>query len=150
MASLIEFGRRMDVIAEGVAVNTDKLVRTVALVADQALASGTPVDTGRARSNWIAQIGAAASDVIPAYDPGKDGATAAANTQAAMAQAETVIAGYKGDSDTEIHLTNNLPYIGRLNDGYSHQAAANFVEDSIQEAVRKVRSARIIKPPLVG
>lgn len=144
MGTLSDFSRRIKIIAQGVETNTDRLVRKVALVADQAIVSGTPVDTGRARSNWVAQIGSAASGDIEPYAPGEAGETGAANAQAAMDQAAGVIAGYK--SGQEIHITNNLPYIGRLNDGYSAQAPAGFVEDGVAAAARAVKNARIIDP----
>lgn len=95
------------------------------------------MDTGRARSNWIAAIGGPASSVIDAYAPGDAGSTAGANTQSAIDQAESVISGY--NYGEEIHLTNNLPYIQRLNDGYSAQAPANFVEMAVMEAVAAAR-----------
>jgi hypothetical protein len=103
---------------------------------------GTPVDTGRARSNWIAQIGSAPDTVIDAYVPGSLGDTEAANTQAALDQAEAVIKNYKGGQ--EIHITNNLPYIQRLNDGWSSQAPANFVEQGVMEALQVVYFGRIV------
>ncbi len=142
MASLQEFSRRIKVRAAKVVTNTDKLVRSVALAADQAIVSGTPVDTGRARSNWIVQLDSASDSVIEAYAPGKKGVTAAANTQAAIDQGEAVIHNYQ--SGKEIHITNNLPYIQELNDGSSKQAPANFVESAVQAAVAKINAARII------
>jgi len=145
--SLYDFGRRIKVRAAGVAKNADTLVRKVALVADQAVVSGTPVDTGRARSNWIATLGAAPDTEIEPYVPGELGSTAAANTQAAIDQAETVIAGYT--SGQEIHITNNVPYIQDLNDGSSAQAPAGFVEEAVLEAVDAVTRAHIISDQYV-
>lgn len=142
MPSLNDFSRRITVRGRQVAENTDRLVRKVALAADQAVVMGTPVDTGRARSNWIAQIGSAPSGTIDAYAPGDAGSTAGANTQAAIDQAESVISGY--NSGEEIHITNNLPYIQRLNDGYSAQAPANFVEQAVVEAAQVVQFGRIV------
>ena len=59
MPSLSEFSRRITLRGRKVAEGADALTRKVALAADQAVVSGTPVDTGRARSNWIAAIGSA-------------------------------------------------------------------------------------------
>jgi hypothetical protein len=140
--SLSDFSRRITLRGRKVAEGADALTRKVALAADQAVVSGTPVDTGRARSNWIAAIGGPASSVIDAYVPGESGSTEAANTQAALNQAETVISGYTAGE--EIHITNNLPYIQRLNDGYSAQAPANFVEHAVMEAVQVVQFGRIV------
>lgn len=140
---LNQFSRRISLLGRRVAENSDDLTRKVALAADQAVVSGTPVDKGRARSNWIAQLNNAPSDIIEAYTPGEGGSTGAQNTQAAQAQAEAVIRNYRyGD---EIHLTNNLPYIQRLNDGYSPQAPANFVESAVMEAAQVVQFGRIVE-----
>lgn len=112
------------------------MVRQVALAADQAIVVGTPVDTGRARANWIAQIGSASDAVLP------EPASPLGATQASLDNAENIIRGYLAGSS--IHLTNNLPYIQRLNDGYSRQAPANFVENAILLAVRVVTESRLV------
>lgn len=142
MPSLSEFSRRITLRGQKVAEGADALTRRVALAADQAVVMGTPVDTGRARSNWIAQIGSAPDTVIDAYAPGSLGDTEADNTQAALDQAEAVIRNYKGGE--EIHITNNLPYIQRLNDGWSSQAPANFVEQAVLEALQVVYFGRVV------
>lgn len=131
MAEFGDFSARMRVRAKAVSENSDRLVRKVALSVDQALVSGTPVDTGRARSNWIVQLDAASDQTIEAYAPGSGASTVSDNTQAALAQGSREIAGYSGDHHSEIHITNNLPYIEQLNDGWSHQAPANFVQEAI-------------------
>jgi hypothetical protein len=145
--SLEDFSRRITTLANNVVVNSDALVRKVALVADQAVVSSTPVDTGRARSNWIAQIGTAAETTIEPYAPGKAGSTGAANVEAARAQAEAVVATYEGGKGQEIHITNNLPYIDPLNKGHSAQAPAGYVEEAIQLAVDAVNNTRILDTP---
>jgi len=140
--NLSEFSRRITLRGRKIAEGADALTRKVALAADQAVVMGTPVDTGRARSNWIAALGGPASEVIEAYAPGEEGSTEAANTQAALDQGAAVISGYR--SGQEIHITNNLPYIQRLNDGYSAQAPANFVEQAVMEAAQVVQFGRIV------
>ncbi len=146
MASLNEFSRRMGVLAGRIGGNTTRLVRKTALAADQAVVSGTPVDTGRARSNWIVELNGAAGedDIIGPYVAGEGGSTGDSNVAAALAQGEAVISRYVSGQDQSIHITNNLPYIGALNDGSSAQAPANFVQEAIMEAVQAVNSSRII------
>lgn len=46
-----EFQKRMGTLAKNIKVNVPKVVQKAALVVDQTLVTGTPVDTGRARSN---------------------------------------------------------------------------------------------------
>lgn len=139
MPSLNEFTRRIRARANAVGDKVTKAVRRVAITADAAVVMATPVDTGRARSNWIVALSAPASGVIEPYAPGEGGSTGPANTQAALDQGEQVITGYTAGHDIEIHITNNLPYIQRLNDGHSAQAPANFVETAVAEAVAAAR-----------
>lgn len=146
MASLNEFSRRMVVRAGRISGNTTRLVRRTALAVDAVLVSETPVDTGRAKSNWLVSLNTSLRESAEAYVPGHDGQTAAANEQAALDQAEAVISHYTSGLGMSIHITNNLPYIGELNNGSSHQAPAGFVEDGIAEAVRVINSSRIIDP----
>lgn len=145
MASLEQFSRRIAQIGNGVAVETDKTVRMAALAADQSVVMATPVDKGRARSNWIVALGAPSRDVIEPYAPGADGSTGGANATAALAQGSATIAGYSGLLHGSIAISNNLPYIGRLNQGSSAQAPAGFVEKAVQSAVRAVRKARLVR-----
>lgn len=145
MASLEQFSRRIAQIGNGVAVETDKTVRMTALAADQAVVLGTPVDKGRARSNWIVALGAPSRATVEPYAQGEGGSTGGANAQAALAQGQATIAGYSGLLHGAISISNNLPYIGRLNAGSSAQAPAGFVEKAVQSAVRAVRRARVVK-----
>lgn len=140
MPSLKEFSKRIALRGEQIVANTDKLVRRVGVVVDQAVVSATPVDTGRAKSNWIATLNSPAQGMIDAYV--SEGG-AGANEQAATAQAEAVIKNYSAGNT--IHITNNLPYIQRLNDGYSAQAPANFVQEAVVEAARAVSSAVLVE-----
>lgn len=140
-----DFSGRIKTIAVEAERETERTVRQVALSVDQTVVMATPVDTGRARSNWIARLGAAATSTRAAFAPGQKGSTASTNSQAAIDAARAVIAGYTIASNPAIFISNNLPYIGRLNDGWSSQAPANFVEQAVQNGAAAVRNARIIK-----
>jgi len=141
--SLRDFSVRMRRRVREVEVGVDRIVRETALLCDRELVLTTPVDTGRARSNWQVSVGAAETEAIPAYSEGEGGSTGAANAQAALDQGRAAVAG-RGQGQT-IFITNNLPYIGRLNDGYSAQAPAGFVQTAVQTAVEYVRNrARVL------
>lgn len=129
--NLSQFSARIRDIGRQVESNSVEVMKTVALVVDQAVVSATPVDTGRAKTNWIAELNHPSSQITNIADP--SGSTA-------LSQARTTIASVRQGST--IHITNNLPYIQRLNDGYSAQAPAGFVEQSIQIGVDAVRRAR--------
>ncbi len=138
---LRQFGRKMKVTGKLVEENGGKLLRKVAVAVDAAVVLATPVDTGRARSNWQVEIGSAPEGVLPPFHPGAEGSTSGPNAQAALAAARRVIEGaVPGDT---IHITNNLDYIGRLNDGWSAQAPAGFVEEAVQHGVQQVRNSKI-------
>jgi hypothetical protein len=137
------FSRRITAIAERVEPAAQDVVRKTALAVDQTVVMATPVDTGRARVNWQVQAGAMPSDVVPPYAPGAGGSTAAQNTQAALEQGKIAISG--AQPGQEIHITNNLPYIGRLNEGHSAQAPAGFVEQAVNAGIETIRQARLIE-----
>jgi hypothetical protein len=135
--SFKKFGTRMRGHGEAVVVGSARIQRRAALAIDAAVVVGTPVDTGRARANWQAELDQPASGVLPAYSEGKGGSTAGANTQAAIDQATAKIEQHQPGQ--VIHITNNLHYIGRLNDGWSAQAPAGFVETAVQIGVEAVQ-----------
>ena len=134
MAELRAFGKRARQLGANVADGADALVRRVAVAVDTAVVLATPVDTGRARSNWQVNIGSPASGTVPTF-----GNNAASK---AVAAAQAQIGTYRGGS--AIHITNNLAYIGRLNDGYSAQAPAGFVSAAVVAGALTVREARLI------
>lgn len=94
------------------------LCRRIALEIDQRLVLNTPVDTGRARSNWLASISAPRTDTVDVRGQAQ-----------AIADAAVVI--QQAPEFPVIYLANNLPYIQRLNEGSSKQAPAGFVEGAI-------------------
>lgn len=87
---------------------------------------GTPVATGHARASWVPSVGSPS-----ALEP--SGASASANA-AGIVQ----ILSWKLDGGT-LYLSNNAPYILRLNLGSSHQAPAGFIEACIDQAVATIK-----------
>jgi len=74
----------------------------------------TPVDTGRARGNWQCTIG---SPFVGQDDSGN------------VMKAQSVIPRHAG---SVVYLTNNVPYIGRLEyDAHSRQAPNGMVRVSV-------------------
>ena len=55
--TLEQFARRMEARAREVLDNTEVAVQIAALTADRVVVLATPVDTGRARANWVTSIG---------------------------------------------------------------------------------------------
>lgn len=144
MANLDEFAKNMRVLGIRVTENADKAVRTIALAIDQAVVIATPVDTGRARSNWLVSLDSQNEAVTEAYSPGTKGSTGGSNATSAIAQGQAMIGGYKGGST--IYISNNLPYIQRLNDGWSAQAPAGYIEAAVDAAAAAIGSVTILSP----
>ncbi len=133
MATAEVFARRMRVLGRRVEVNSNKTVVKAALLINQAVVSGTPVDTGQARGGWLVGINSAPSEVSEELDP-SGGATISRN--------ESKIRRVRGDQT--VHIVNNVGHIGFLNDGSSSQAPAGFVEAAVNQAQNQIKRARIL------
>lgn len=131
------FERRMRVIGAKIEENSEKIVREAALAADQAVVLGTPVLSGRARGNWIVSTG---SPVTTTKDTPSSPAAGEAES---LRQGRTVI-GQWTISRGAIYITNNLPYIARLEDGYSAQAPAGMVNQARLAADEVLRQGRLL------
>ena len=144
MAGLDDFAKRIDRIAVHVEGNVERAVKDCAGAVARSVISNTPVDTGRARSNWTAQLDAAFDRLFPARFPGEKGSTGEANAAAAIDAADKVIETFDIGKNAEVHITNNLPYIGALNDGHSKQAPADFVRIAVMDGLAAVRGPKIV------
>lgn len=102
--------------------NLEKTVRAVALVVDSTLVDTTPVKSGRARSNWNPSLNVPDGSIV---EPGQ------------KKSIDPINAAYK-ITDT-ILISNNLPYIKKLNEGYSQQAPAGFVDAALERGKRAVK-----------
>lgn len=142
-----EFRRHLKVRADEIAKNTSDAVRKIALFVDQQVVMGTPVDTGRARSNWVVSVGMPFEGELEPYAPGeKLGIGEGANAGAAIAQGQRVIAENQWITDGEsIFITNNVHYIGLLNDGSSPQAPPYYVEQAIVDAIALLKSVKLMR-----
>lgn len=139
-----EFARRIDAIADNIPEAVHAIVRKAALMVDQAVVVATPVDTGRAKSNWLATIGAPSSAALTeAFYPGKWGSTRSSNEQTAISGAAAVISRYGAD-DSSIFIANNLHYIGYLNAGSSRQAQAGYVERQLALVRSMIRGSSVL------
>jgi hypothetical protein len=127
------FKTRMKKRASNIIKNADQLVRRCALATDGAVVLATPVDTGRARGNWQMEVN------TPFV--GETGRLSTSG-QESIEQAKAKAAQYKGGTPhAALYITNNVPYIGKLNEGSSAQAPAGFVEQAVMVGVRAVHSA---------
>ncbi len=101
---------------------------------------GTPVDTGWARANWVPSVGApfrTDDDVNPKLrgpEAGGIGAVVGARAAEQQAGVAKVASSYTTDAGSAF-ISNNVPYIIKLNDGSSAQAPAGFVQAAIAKAI---------------
>ena len=107
---------------------TERLIVKITLDVTANLVETTPVDTGWARANWVPSVG---TPVVKNLKGAERIVSAAAAEQAA-GQAQAI--GYKL-ARGRVFVSNNVPYILRLNDGYSQQAPSGFVQMAIRKAV---------------
>lgn len=108
----------------------NRIVRKIMLDVFKGVILKTPVDTGRARANWQATIGGPSSGTLDSED--KTG-------QMAISGGSKAIAAMKEFSP--VFLYNGLPYIGRLENGWSGQAPAGMVKITLAEYPGIVSSA---------
>lgn len=124
-------GAQSQRIAAAMRAETANIIRFITLGIDRRLRrnpkrGGTPVDTGHARANWIPSVG----DPFPGEVPGVSSSEHDAGVAAVL--------GYKlGDGPTWV--TNNVSYILVLNDGWSDQQPAGFIERAIDETLAEAR-----------
>ena len=96
--------------------------------------AGTPIDLGWASANWFINVGAPTTGNGGQLDADNPAAVSSREGQQASSVARFV-SSYDYTSGQTIHIGNNVPYINRLNNGWSNQAPAGFVDDATQEAV---------------
>lgn len=100
--------------------NPETVMRQVSIKLFSAIIKATPVDTGRARNNWFAS----------GSTPSQETTTYGAPQGTATIQRATAVINTATDWH-EFTLTNNLPYIQRLEYGWSKQAPQGMVRTNI-------------------
>ena len=114
--------------AKKTGASIDETSRAIVLELFSSVVKDTPVDTGRARGNWQTSMGNPASGTIDRE--GESGA---------LSEISSEVSGF--GAGKVIYLTNNLPYIYRLEfDGWSDQAPQGMLRKNvarIQQIVAK-------------
>jgi hypothetical protein len=103
-----------------------KVVKAITLEITSNLIKSTPVDTGWARANWVPSVGTPAGGTVGSPRGVSAGAQAAGQAK---------VAGYK-ITQGNVFITNNVPYILRLNDGSSTQAPSGFIQQAIARGIK--------------
>ena len=88
----------------------------------------TPVDTGHARRNWVISYNTEPSGTV-----GKAGGDSLSDAEASTVANTAISKGYQDllpgakEPFTKVIISNNLPYIGKLENGSSKQAPQGMV-----------------------
>lgn len=124
MGSLGDLSKRMHRLAGELPARANALKQQVALPVVERLITDTPVDTSNAESNWQVGIGGSPAGPIPPHYLGEHGSTDQASQGEAKALARSRIASVKAGQP--IYISNNVPYIIKLDQGSSPQAPLGF------------------------
>jgi hypothetical protein len=131
MKSLLDLSNDMKKIAGSVKKEASRAAVAVAETIIIDLIYKTPVDTSQALSNWQIRLNQPVSinkELEPYYE-GEHGSTRNMSAQQAVEVAKSKLQRKKPGAS--IFISNVLPYINRLNDGWSKQEPAGFVERAI-------------------
>ncbi len=112
-------------IADDLSELVGEVVASTALDCHSLLSLATPKKSGVAQANWNVSIDGS----VPSYKSGKT------NVGNSLSEAKSLLGSDRILSDDlEVTISNQTPYIVRLNQGHSKQAGAFFVEKAIELA----------------
>lgn len=107
------------------------LIKRITLDATANLIEDTPIDLGWARSNWVPNIGEPFEKTVGTQEAADAGNINRSIQQEGVARVLTEYRLTMGP----VYITNNVPYINRLNEGHSNQAEAGYVQNALSRAV---------------
>ena len=110
----------------------ERTIKKITLDVTANLIESTPVDTGWARANWIPSVTKSIQDTAGTREQAESGSV----NKGPQLSGQAEVLGYKLRQG-RVFVTNNVPYILRLNDGSSTQAPSGFVEAAVQKAVAR-------------
>ena len=125
--------RQVRVVADALRKDASRVVREVAIGLHGRLVEDTPVDTGFAQNNWVPQVGSAFEGTAGTRADAEAGRLDRGPAAAGLAE----VARYDV-SQGDVHVTNNVDYIEKLNAGSSAQAPAAFVQTDIVRTLEDV------------
>lgn len=133
------FSMDLDKFAKQIEIDTHTLVRHLALFVFRGVVMKTPVDKGRARASWNISIGKLDLSVAPKGDFVDKGIGKTGSTRRAMSKTGKLSSINK--NYPVVYITNNLPYIKRLEEGWSVEQSPNgMVRVTLVEAEQYLES----------
>lgn len=103
-------------------LDVSQAIRKIAQDISKSVILNTPVDTGRARGNWVVGVGDINKDQTNRLD--KQGNQTVGDVTSTIAKIDWSVAD-------RIYITNTLPYILRLEYGSSKQAPNGMVRSTL-------------------
>src|SRR5690554_3218372 len=121
----MSFSKQLTAFVTGAQEKIDKTVKGATVTVASNVIFATPVDTGAARGNWQTSVG----------QP-KAGVTDRSGADAAISE---LVATVPDEAGSVVYVSNNLPYIRKLEYGHSQQAPKGMVRVSATEWPRIVQ-----------
>jgi len=141
-----EFSLNWEALAEKAKHSVSDVMRKVTLDLWTGITQRTPVDTGRARANWFVNVGSP-SKQLDLYPEFKTNFRTVAGKRVRISNnvipAPQVPDLSKIDGTQDVFISNNLPYIKRLDEGWSQQAPSGMIEGAITAV--KARAENFLK-----
>lgn len=145
------FAQRLRAFADDIPKQQNEIKKEFARECLVTVVGDTPVDTGQARGNWIVTIDSVdTTTLVPGpFGPSKYRASSNYSTQGSKTRGgdQAITLGLNKIRNVKvgqkINLQNNLPYIARLDEGYSTQAPANFFKLAIDKARAIIKKQKI-------
>ncbi|AMW36135.1 putative tail completion protein [Xanthomonas phage XAJ2] len=129
MGDLLTLAAKIARLRKGIPQEVSKHAADVTLTMVGYLAFNTPVDTSKALSSWVVTFGKEAEGLPSAHYVGKYGSTYQQSAAETLQVAKRVLKDKKpGDP---IYITNNQPYIVKLNDGTHSAQPGGFREGAL-------------------
>lgn len=146
-----QFAKKMEKFAKGIDPTVTGIVQRTTLSVAEELIQDTPVDTGKARSNWQVSLPGELSPVIGPHSPGRHlGKKEQLNKQIALLLAKIKIYSVLKNAKS-LSIQNNVDYIRDLNEiPSSQQSPAGFVERAIVRGVRRANAKIDLWEEIVG
>lgn len=143
MTTFSAFAKKLRQASKNFDANTDRILIRLAEGFTKKVIAYTPVDTGRAVSNWTLTIGSPSLALKEPYAPGVKGSTAEANRRAAEAEALKTARTYTNKK--QVWVTNATPYIVSLEGGSSKKAPQGMIDFGLLEAARILYGSEFLK-----
>ncbi len=132
----------MTEIAINVQKNGEKAVRRVAMAIGTTVVMATPVDTGRARANWIASLDTPSTQISDASGRVGELGETAEIAGATIRHIRGVARSYR--LGRSIHISNSLSYIMELEHGSSRQAPTGMISQAFVAGLAEAKRQKLL------